>query len=194
MKHFSRFMILSSIILSFLVTVYSQVELEKPDGSTVTIDTFNPGGGWGNSSLLSIGSRILVFAFGGLLVAWIFIIIFAAIKIIREPGEGLEGGSKRIQNVLYGITIGLLFFVAVSFIGTLAGVGNIFEWSESFQECSCENAGEAECYTYRFQAEASREDGDVIEWYCYKEGVDSPGSPGMGWQTNEPVPQDEQTE
>ncbi|MBN1332117.1 hypothetical protein JW978_04580 [Candidatus Dojkabacteria bacterium] len=182
--------VLIGIVLTLLLPVSADpIGIEdpaKPGDTLITIDTFNPLGGWGNASFLTIGSRILVFAFSGLFVAWIFIIIFAAIKIMRQPGEeGMTAGSKRIKNVFYGISIGLLFFMAISFIGTFAGVGNIFEWSESFQECSCENAGEEQCYQYKFQAEASREDGDVVEWSCYKEGVPGPALPGMGWATSE---------
>lgn len=189
MKKLLLVIIILSAVGLFLGPVLAEpLSIESPDGGVVTIDTFNPTGGWGNASFLTIGARILTFAFGGLLVAWIFIIIFAAIKIIRQPGEGLEGGTKRIQNVFYGITIGLLFFVAISFIGTLAGVGNIFEWSDSFQECSCEAAGDGECYQFKFQAEASREDGDSINWFCYGVGDNFvfPEFEGKGWLTTAP--------
>ncbi len=169
-----------TLILGSLASV-SALTIKFPEGNDLEVNTFEPSGGWGNASLLVIGSRALAISFGLMLVAWIFIIIFAAIRIIRDPGEGLPAGSKRIQNVFYGISFGLLFFVAISFLGSLAGLGNVFQWSESLQECSCERAAEGEtCYFYKFQAEASYEDNVNPNWQCYGE---DDVKYQKGWQT-----------
>ena len=174
MRKFFTGIIFFLTFLSVNLASVSALTIKFPDNNNLEVNTFEPTGGWGNASPLVIGSRVLAISFGLMLVAWIFIIIFAAIRIIRDPGEGLPAGSKRIQNVFYGISFGLLFFVAISFLGSLAGLGNVFQWSESLQECSCENAKEGDiCYSYRFQAEASREDGDTLDWYC--------GTTGLGW-------------
>lgn len=192
---------LVAIIFALLILVVTlpvmALDIEFPGGESVNIAPFETSGGWGNMSPLSLAGRVLSFVFAGLLVVWIFIIIFAAIKIITDPGsEGLQSGSKRIQRVLVGITIGLLFFVGVSFIGMLAGVGTIFEWSESFRECAC-SEGVTPCYRYRFQAEASREDGGQIEWYCYDDNATTgplrniSSKEGAGWYTLVDEPDEE---
>lgn len=163
------------LTIMILLTSISASMAQEVDVNGNTVDTglFDFGNFTENTGLLSILGVVSSLIFSFLLVAWIFIAIFAGIKIISSQGnpEGIQGGTKRIQNMLMGITIGILFFIAVSVLGWFAGVGNIYEWSESFKECECAGGADT-CYHYRFQAESAYEvAGDELE--CVE---------GAGWQ------------
>jgi len=160
---------------------------EPETDSDVTVDYFSDDesadiqlnlfevGAWGRIGeigLLAALGLIAQLLFSFLIVIWIFIAIFAGLKIIRSQGdpEGIKGGMTRLKNLWMGATIGILFFIAVSFIGTFAGVGNIFAWSDNLQDCDCSNAAEgADCYTYLFQMKASLEDENQYTYLCIEE-------------------------
>lgn len=184
------------VVASFVMTnVYAQNNsIDRQDTEQLSKDVSGSlinVGAWGDIQgvgLLSLLALILQFIFVLLIVLWVLIAIFAGIRTIRSQGdpEGIQGGTKRIRNLLAGITVGLLFFIAVSFIGYFAGVGNVFDWSNSLRECSCSNAtAGSDCYTFRFQAEASVEGGDALNWECsdgigWRQGGQTPGTPGPG--------------
>lgn len=179
-KNIIKLFLLVVIICSLFGTVVAQqengVDVQIGDYD-LNLDLYNPAGGWGNVGILSLLSLIAEFAFSFLVVAWVFVAIFAGLKIIRSQGasDQIEGGTKRLKNMLAGITVGLLFFVAISVLGSYAGIGNIFEWSDSLKECSCELTPEnRKCYTYKFQAESSvdpTQNPDPL-WVCVE---------GQGW-------------
>ncbi len=146
---------------------------------SLELNIFNPLGGWGNVGILSLLSLIAQLIFVLLIVVWMFIAILAGVKIIRSQGnpDMIKGGMTSIKNMLAGVTIGLLFFIAISFLGSLTGAGNIFQWADSFQECSCKNAGDYTCYQYKFQAESKVEEGAILQ--CNK--TEGEKMYGKGW-------------
>lgn len=169
------------------ITVNYYGEGEAGETDKVSLNMFELGS-WGNIEgigILALLALIAQFLFAFLIVIWIFIAIFAGLKIIRSQGnpEGIQGGMTRIKNLWAGVTIGLLFFVAVSFIGMFAGVGNIFEWADNLQECSCEKAVSGQdCYTYLFQAKASVENEEDYKWFCPTNIKLYENSYGRGWR------------
>lgn len=179
------------IVLSFVSLVVAQQQDNDGvtvdfGGDTLFLNIFDPAGGWGNVGILALLGLAGQLMFAFLVVAWVMIAILAGLKMVKSQGnpEEIEGGAKWIQNMLMGITIGLIFFIAVSILGWFVGVGTVFQWSDNLQDCSCENSAPGvDCYTYKFQAKASRE--EEIEWVCYENS--NPNNPvqGRGWQPAE---------
>ncbi len=170
----SLFLIFIASTLFIIPSLAEPLEVDIEGKETVDLHVFNPTSGFANHGVLSLISFIAQLAFAFLIVVWVFISIFAGIKMIKGAGkpEDIEGGMKRIKNMWLGASIGILFFIAVSFLGTMAGIGNIFLWAENLQECSCENAvDDQDCYVYLFQAKASD---DTKIWQC--------DDNGLGWK------------
>jgi len=155
----------SAVFLSLLLGIAKADTTIDVNGRNVILKLFDPGG-IGNMGTLALLAFIAQMIFVVLIVLWVFIAIFAGIKIIRSQGspDEIQGGTKRIKNILAGITIAFVFFLAISFLGAMAGIGSIFEWADNLQECSCENATSGtKCYTYLFQAKAADES---KTWTC----------------------------
>ncbi len=104
--------------------------------SGVTLYLPNVGGVFGNGILSAI-SFFLTIILALMVVAWIGLSIFAGLKIISSAGEPdkIESGTKTIKNIWLGIAIGIGFFAVLSVVGTIAGIGNVFEWYTNLAQC-----------------------------------------------------------
>jgi len=182
-----------SFLLNSIIVSAAPVDVGLPGGNKISLSVFNPTTGWSNMGILSFLAVVARFSFFGLIVLWVFLIIRAGLIIVTsEGGDKLKSGMKRIRTIWLGVTMGLVFFIAVSFIGTFAGVGTIFEWSDNLLECKCDkslidkafNAHaviDKNCYQYKFQAKATKENDSLYNWECYQ---DDKGSTfyGLGWK------------
>ncbi|MCA9379539.1 hypothetical protein KC640_03855, partial [Candidatus Dojkabacteria bacterium] len=92
----------------------------------------------------------LTLVFIGVLLLWVYLVLRAALDVVRSQGdEGMiEGGKKRITNVLMSISILFVFLVGITLIASFFGVGNFWQWPKSFSLCT-----NSDTYYFRYALE-----------------------------------------
>lgn len=91
-----------------------------------------------NFSLISwvtLGMNIFIL---GLLVYWVILIIGAVIKMIGSLGnaEKIAEAGSQIGAVLKSIAALFIFLLIMILVGNFFGIGNIWDWPNSFRQCS----------------------------------------------------------
>jgi hypothetical protein len=114
--------------------------MDFPDlGVTVNLPKIT---GIASQGIFATIGYFLEMVFGLLLIIWIGYSIFAAYKIITSNmAKGLEEGVTIIKNVWVGISIGLGFFIVLSLVGTIIGVGDVTSWHTNLSQCHDASGG-----------------------------------------------------
>ncbi|MFQ5493455.1 MAG: hypothetical protein ACE5DX_04820 [Candidatus Dojkabacteria bacterium] len=133
--------------------------LNQVDIGGVKLDLFNFGGIFSRGLLAAVGFFMSLF-FTFLLVVWVGLSIYAALKIVASQGnpESIQGAMTTIRNIWVGIAMGLVFFVVLSFLGSMVGFGNIYQWANNLSQCGGSGSGE-----FLFQVVESPEVRDMQE-------------------------------
>ena len=122
-------------------------------------------GVFNNGALAALGA-LLGFFLGAMILIWIGFSIYGAYKFILSNGDpkGIEGGMTLIKNVWISISVGIIFFIVISVIGTFLGVGDVTKWY--YQLAQCHNASGS----FFFKDNASHELADLPtgNYYCCK--------------------------
>lgn len=103
-----------------------------------------------------------------LAIFWVYLIVrasFMQLKSAEKPEEKTES-AKKIQSMLVGATIAMIFPVVITVIGIIIGVGPIWKWPEGFREC----VGSADNEFY-FQAALRNKTIDQAEVDCFGGGA-----------------------
>lgn len=102
----------------------------------ITINTPNAGGVFDNGALAAVG-YFLGYFFAIMMFIWVVFSIYAAYKILLSQGsdKDMQKGFTLIKNVWISITWGMVFFVAISIIGSFTGIGDISQWYYQLAQC-----------------------------------------------------------
>lgn len=106
----------------------------------ITINTPNAGGVFDNGALAAVG-YFLGYFFAIMMFIWVVYSLYAAYKILLSQGneKDMQTGFTLIKNVWISITWGMVFFVAISIIGSFTGIGDISQWYYQLAQCKGEN-------------------------------------------------------
>ncbi len=90
-----------------------------------------------NSGLFATVGSFLSYFFVLLIVIWVGYSIYAAYKIVLSQGEekDIETGMTLIKNVWMSISYGMIFFIALSIIGAIVGIGDVTQWNTQLAQC-----------------------------------------------------------
>lgn len=146
---------------------------ENPDGfglGEIQIPTFLSLDQVQNFSLLSYAGVLITLVFVAVLLLWVYLVLRGAVDVIRSQGEEgmIEGGKKRISNVLISISVLFVFLVGITLVGSFFGVGNFWEWPKSFSLCT-----DSDNYFFRYVLENadSGKTSAQLEAECFGKGV-----------------------
>lgn len=143
----------------------SSNSLTNPEAAGIVLRTPSAGGVFANGALGAVG-YVLGYFFTALILIWIVYSLYAAYKILLSQGaeQDLQKGYTLIKNVWISITWGMIFFVAISIIGSFTGIGDITQWYYQLAQCG---GGTGSFY---FQDIAAHQIGDVptTDIYCCK--------------------------
>ncbi|HEC65757.1 MAG TPA: hypothetical protein ENI23_10705 [bacterium] len=126
-------------MLNFPGLVEGQINITPDEGGFfeegIRLDLFNPN--FGISGFYSLVGLISMTVFSLLIVVWLVVIGIGAFQIISSQGDEqkIQSGYKNVKNVFVGITIGMLFFIALSLVGTFLGFGNVYQWADKLAIC-----------------------------------------------------------
>lgn len=104
----------------------------------------------GSATILSVLTSIGILATIAIAIFWIYRILVIGIETFKSEGkpEALQGIFKKLQNILAGVFLSLLFPVILSIIGIFAGIGTVFDWPRMFRSCN----DEPDNFEYYYQA------------------------------------------
>ncbi|MEO0075445.1 MAG: hypothetical protein ABIK31_04970 [candidate division WOR-3 bacterium] len=104
---------------------------------SIEIRTFQTPIDISNFSIFSWLSFFAIIIIAVLVVYWIYLFVRLGIEAIQSEGDKdkLTEVSKKARSILISVVIFFLFPLVLSFIGTVLGVGNIFQWPKMFSVC-----------------------------------------------------------
>ncbi len=128
----------------------------------------------GSATVFSFLSAIGIFATIAIVIFWIYRILIIGIEAFKSEGkpEALQAVFKKLQNILLGVFLSLLFPVILSIIGIFAGIGTVFEWPRMFRSCDYPD------YDYYYQAYLDQEGSNATEQADKLCGYASPNGAG----------------
>ena len=90
----------------------------------------------------AIGFFLWYFLFA-LIIILVGFSIYGAFKISLSQGDEkkIEEGTTLIKNVWISAAWGILFFIILSIIGNLFGIGDITQWNTKLAQCKGSNGG-----------------------------------------------------
>lgn len=91
-----------------------------------------------NFSLVSWVTFAVNLGIFGLFIYWIFLIIKSGFIIISSAGnpDKLQEGVKQIRAVLTSLAALFVFIIILIIAGNFFGIGSIWDWPNSFRQCS----------------------------------------------------------